>query len=415
MIIVNNNNEKAFDFSYWLENKLTYEDVDEILNSQSTDERQNKFKEEYQKLQLVKGQKELWFSLEEAAYILNGNSFLIYAESDDNHKRNVTVDYVKNKSNDILNNLNELLHERKEDYIKHFGKEGLESYIQSIKPEKRGFSSNKMKHVNAQMIDEMLRDSINKPEKLKYGNIKTEEVLPSKEEIIKYIYNSECIKNKESLIEYLHQISYRLGQTLSNSSNLLMNISMLKTIVKETRRDVQNIHRRNDIDVKIKYDSLKNDYIKLLEKCIKFSNEYVDILDIKHIFNIYNVKRIVFNASNNTNIWNIPDINNKELIAQDLKKFVDARKAQYLKDVDWSKNQIFKNLKEIEETPIEFFNGTMEIERIADWMYRNKTKVAYQIINQNFDDVYNLLNGMLKSEYTIITSIIRFWYDLNQK
>ncbi|PTF04606.1 hypothetical protein BUY81_14610, partial [Staphylococcus equorum] len=104
-----------------------------------------------------------------------------------------------------------------------------------------------------------------------------------------------------------------------------------------------------------------------------------------------------------------------ELIAQDLKKIVDARKAQYLKDVDWSKNQIFKNLKEIEETPIEFFNGTMEIERIADWMYRNKTKVAYQIINQNFDDVYNLLNGMLKSEYTIITSIIRFWYDLNQK
>ncbi|RIO19771.1 hypothetical protein BUZ83_12160 [Staphylococcus saprophyticus] len=57
----------------------------------------------------------------------------------------------------------------------------------------------------------------------------------------------------------------------------------------------------------------------------------------------------------------------------------------------------------------------MEITRISDWMYRNKTKVAYQIINKNFNDVYDLLNGMLKSEYINIIGFLRFWYDMNQK
>lgn len=415
MIIVKSNREEIFDFNYWLEHNLTLYDIERILNTQSIDKEQQKFKIEYQKLQLIEEEKELWFSLKEAAYILNGNSFLIYDESDEKDKRNVSTDYVKNKSNDILKNIDELLSERKEDYIKQFGTKGLESYLQSIKPQKKSFALSKMKHVNAQMIEEILRVNISRSEEIKFRNLKTEDILPSKEEITKYINYNSCLKNNDIVIEYLDKVSTELGQALSDSSNFLNNISFLKTIIKEVREDVQNIHRNFEIDVKGKYDLLKNDYIKLLERCIKFSNEYVDILDIKLIFNIYNVKRIVFNASNNTNIWDMPDINNEEFIAQDIKKYVDDRKTQYLKDIDWSKNHIFKNLEEIEENPIEFLNGTMEIERITDWMYRNKTKLAYQIINQNFDDVYDLLNGMLRSEYTIITSIFRFWYDLNQR
>lgn len=415
MIIVKSNREEIFDFNYWLEHNLTLYDIERILNTQSIDKEQQKFKIEYQKLQLIEEEKELWFSLKEAAYILNGNSFLIYDESDEKDKRNVSTDYVKNKSNDILKNIDELLSERKEDYIKQFGTKGLESYLQSIKPQKKSFALSKMKHVNAQMIEEILRVNISRSEEIKFRNLKTEDILPSKEEITKYINYNSCLKNNDIVIEYLDKVSTELGQALSDSSNFLNNISFLKTIIKEVREDVQNIHRNFEIDVKGKYDLLKNDYIKLLERCINFSNEYVDILDIKLIFNIYNVKRIVFNASNNTNIWDMPDINNEEFIAQDIKKYVDDRKTQYLKDIDWSKNHIFKNLEEIEENPIEFLNGTMEIERITDWMYRNKTKLAYQIINQNFDDVYDLLNGMLRSEYTIITSIFRFWYDLNQR
>lgn len=139
MIIVKSNREEIFDFNYWLEHNLTLYDIERILNNQSIDKEQQKFKIEYQKLQLIEEEKELWFSLKEAAYILNGNSFLIYAESDEKDKRNVSADYVKNKSNDILNNIDELLSERKEDYIKQFGTKGLESYLQSIKPQKRVF------------------------------------------------------------------------------------------------------------------------------------------------------------------------------------------------------------------------------------------------------------------------------------
>ncbi|GAB1613238.1 hypothetical protein HB162lentus_18830 [Mammaliicoccus lentus] len=415
MIVVKSNREEIFDFNYWLEHNLSFYDIERILNYQSIDKEQQKFKIEYQKLPLIEEQKELWFSLKEAAYILNGNSFLIYAESDENDKRNVSVDYVKNKSNDILNNIDKLLKERKEDYIKHYGTKGLESYVQSIKPQKKSFSLSKMKHINAQMIDEILRVNISRSEEIKFRNIKTEDVLPSKEEITKYINYDSCLKNKDSVIEYLNNISTELGQALSDSSKFLNNISFLKTIVKEVKEDVQSMHRNLGIDVQVKYKDIKNEYIKLLRMCEKFSNDYINIIDIEHIFNTYADIHILYNDTDNTEIIYMPDINSEHQIAKNFKNFIDSRKKQYLMDIDWSKHYIYKNLNKIEENPTTFLNGTMEIARISDWMYRNKTKVAYQIINQNFNDAYDLLNGMLKSEYINIIGFLRFWYDMNQK
>lgn len=415
MIIVKSNREEIFDFKYWLEHNLTLYDIERILNTQSIDKEQQKFKLEYQKLQLIEEEKELWFSLKEAAYVLNGNSFLIYAESDENDKRNVSADYVKNKSNDILNNIDELLSERKEDYIKRFGTKGLESYLQSIKPQKKSFALSKMKHVNAQMIDEILRVNISKSEEIKFRNLKTEDILPSKEEITKYINYNGFLKNNASVIEYLNKVSSELGKGLSDSSKFLSNISFLKTIVKEVREDVQNIHRNFGIDVEVKYKNIKTEYIKLIRMCNNFSKDNKNIIDIEHIFNIYADIQILYNDTNENEIINIPVINNEQQIAKNLKNFVDSRKKQYLMDIDWSKHYIYKNLNKIEEDPTTFFNGTMEIARISDWMYRNKTKVAYQIINQNFNDAYDLLNGMLKNEYINIIGFLRFWYVMNQK
>lgn len=415
MIIVKSNREEIFDFNYWLEHNLSFYDIERILNYQSIDKEQQKFKIEYQKLPLIEEQKELWFSLKEAAYILNGNSFLIYAESDENDKRNVSVDYVKNKSNDILNNIDKLLKERKKDYIKRYGTKGLESYVQSIKPQKRCFSLSKMKHINAQMIDEILRANISRSEEIKFRNIKTEDVLPSKEEITKYINYDSSLKNNDSVIEYLNKVSTELGQALSDSSKFLNNISFLKTIVKEVKEDVQNMHRNLGVDVQVKYKNMKNEYIKLLRMCKKFSNDYVNIIDIEHIFNTYADIQILCNDTDDTKIINFPDINNEQQIAKNLKNFIDSRKKQYLMDIDWSKYSIYKNLNKIEENPTTFPNGTMEIARISDWMYRNKTKVAYQIINQNFNDAYDLLNGMLKNEYINIIGFLRVWYDMNKK
>ncbi|MEX3489148.1 hypothetical protein [Staphylococcus warneri] len=415
MIIVKSNREEIFDFNYWLEHNLTLYDIERILNTQSIDKEQQKFKIEYQKLQLIEEEKELWFSLKEAAYILNGNSFLIYAESDEKDKRNVSADYVKNKSNDILNNIDELLSERKEDYIKQFGTKGLESYLQSIKPQKKSFSLSKMKHINAQMIDEILRVNISRSEEIKFRNIKTEDVLPSKEEITKYINYDSCLKNNDSVIEYLNKISTELGKALSDSSNFLNKISFLKTIVKEVREDVQNIHSNFGIGIQAKYESIKNEYIKLLKMCQKISNDYVDILDIEYIFSTYADVNIIFNGSDDANIINISYINNEQHITKNFKNFIDSRKKQYLMDIDWSKHYIYKNLNKIEENPTTFLNGTMEITRISDWMYRNKTKVAYQIINKNFNDAYDLLNGMLKNEYSNLIRLLRSYYDWKQR
>ena len=53
MIIVKSNREEIFDFNYWLEHNLTLYDIERILNTQSIDKEQQKFKIEYQKLQLI--------------------------------------------------------------------------------------------------------------------------------------------------------------------------------------------------------------------------------------------------------------------------------------------------------------------------------------------------------------------------
>lgn len=415
MIIVKSNKEKNFDFNYWLEHKLTFYDIDRILSNQSTDKEQQKFKMEYQKLQMIEEPKELWFSLKEAAYILNGNSFLNYAESDDKDKKNVNIDYVKNKSNEILKNVDILLSDRKSDSLKQYGTKGLESYSQNVKPQKKKFTSSKMKHVNTHMIDEMLRDNITKLEKLNSGNITIEEVLPTKEEIKKYINYNNCLKNNDRVIEYLNNISTNLGKALSDSSNFLNKISLLKTIVKEVRKDVQNIHSNFGIGIQAKYESIKNEYIKLLKMCQKISNDYVDILDIEYIFSTYADVNIIFNGSDDANIINISYINNEQHITKNFKNFLDKRKKQYLEGVDWSRHYIFKNLNKIEENPTTFLNGTMEIARISDWMYRNKTKVTYQLIDQNFNDAYDLLTGMLKNEYSNLIRLLRSYYDWKQR
>ncbi|MCG1652523.1 hypothetical protein K4T66_07015 [Staphylococcus epidermidis] len=413
MIIVKNNKEKIFDFNYWLEHKLTFYDIEKILNNESIDKEQQKFKIEYQKLQMIEEPKELWFSLKEAAYILNGYSFLNYAESDDKDERSFNIDYVKNKSNEILKNVDILLSDRKNDSIKQYGTKGLESYSHNIKPQKKKFISSKMKHVNTRMIDEMLRDNTTKLEKLNSGNIAIEEVLPSKEEIKKYINYDNHLKNNDRVLEYLNNISTKLGKALFNSSNFLNKISFLKTMVKEVRKNVQNIHSDFSSDIQSKYESIKSEYIKLLKMCQEFSNDYVDILDIEHIFNIYVDVRIISNDADDANIINISYINNEQHITKNFKNFVDTRKKQYLAEVDWSRHYIFKNLNKIEEHPTTFLNGTMEIARISDWMYRNKTKVAYQLINQNFNDAYDLLQGMLKNEYSNLIRLLKSYYDWN--
>ncbi|PTI03143.1 hypothetical protein BU087_12255, partial [Staphylococcus warneri] len=129
---------------------------------------------------------------------------------------------------------------------------------------------------------------------------------------------------------------------------------------------------------------------------------------------IFDTKKIVLNLSYYTKMWEVPDINNEQPINNNLQKFVDLKKKKYLNNVHWSKNKILKQLNEIEVKPVTLKDGTSETERVAEWMYRNKTKVVYEIINKEFDDVYDLLNGMLKSEYTELMGYMRIWHNLSK-
>lgn len=306
---------------------------------------------------------------------------------------------MKNKSNNILNNIQNGTNQNWNEY--HY-------------PKKRKFAFKKVKYVNEDMIDEILRDDVTKPEKIKRGNISIEELLPNQNRIAKYIRQNENIHNKSIMIDYLNQLSDTLAKSLDDVRYFSNKLSLFKSVIKDSRETAQNIHRDHDIDNKEKYELLKKEYSNLLENCIRFSNEYLDILDIKNIFNIFDTKKIVLNMSDYTKMWEIPNINNEQPINNNLQKFVGLKKKKYLNNVHWSKNKILKQLNEIEVKPVTLKDGTSETERVAEWMYRNKTKVIYEIINKEFDDVHELLNGMLKSEYTELMGYMRIWHNLSK-
>ncbi|MBF2756595.1 hypothetical protein [Staphylococcus sp. GDY8P57P] len=394
MIIINNKGINDFDFSFWMNNQLTADNIDEILEASDLSMEQEFFKDNYKKILDIDGKQERWYSLEEAAYIINGNYFSIYEE--DSKKRNVTTDYVKNKSNNILNNIQNRTNQNWNEY--HY-------------PQKRKFAFKKAKYVNEDMIDEILRDDVTKPEKIKQGNISIAELLPNQNRIAEYIRYNDYIYNKSIMIDYLNQLSNTLAQSLDDVRNFSNKLSLFKSVIKVSREAAENIHRSQDIDNKEKYELLKKEYSNLLENCLRFSNKYLDILDIKSIFNIYDTKKIVLNMSDYTKMWEITDVNNEQPIKNDLQKFVDLKKKKYSNNVHWSKNKILKQLNEIEVNPVVLKEGISEIERVAEWMYRNKTKVVYGIINKEFDDVYELLNGILKSEYTKLMGYMRIWYN----
>ncbi|MDS3929984.1 hypothetical protein RJC24_11330 [Staphylococcus epidermidis] len=395
MIIINNEKVIDLDFSFWLNNQLTMKDIYNILETSDLSEEQKSFKNNYKKFESIEGEQERWYSLEEATYIINGNYFLTYNE--DIKKRNVTLDFVKNKTNNILNNIKNGTNQNCNEY--HY-------------PQKRKFPSKKIKYVNESMIDEILRDDVTKPEKIEFGNLPSKELLPNQDKIVNYIQGFKHIHNKKLIIDYLNQLSITMAQSLDDLRYFSNRLSRLKDNIQFSRKIAQNIHRNGDIDTKEKYDRLKAEYSNLLKRCIQFSNKYLDIIDIKNIFNIYDTRRIVINMSDNVKVWDIPDINNEQIIKDDLKKFVNLKKEQYLGDARWSRNKILEDLNEIEVNPTTSLNGTTEMDIVAEWMYKNKTKVAHDIINRELNTIYELLNGMLKAEYTQFMIYIRTSYDL---
>ncbi|MGC9638651.1 hypothetical protein ACO2FG_12010 [Staphylococcus epidermidis] len=176
------------------------------------------------------------------------------------------------------------------------------------------------------MIDEILRDDVTKPEKIEFGNLPSKELLPDQDKIVNYIQGFKHIHNKKMIIDYLNQLSITMAQSLDDVRYFSNRLSILKDHIQNSRKIAQNIHRHRDIGTNEKYERLKAEYSSLLKKCIQFSNKYLDIIDIKNIFDIYDTKRIVINMSDNVKIWDIPDINNEQIIKDDLKKICEFKK-----------------------------------------------------------------------------------------
>ena len=119
----------------------------------------------------------------------------------------------------------------------------------------------KVKYVNEDMIDEILRDDVTKPEKIKRGNISIEELLPNQNRIAKYIRQNENIHNKSIMIDYLNQLSDTLAKSLDDVRYFSNKLSLFKSVIKDSREIAQNIHRDHDIDNKEKYELLKKNIV----------------------------------------------------------------------------------------------------------------------------------------------------------
>ena len=79
VIIINNKGINDLDFNYWMNNQLTDDNIEEILEGSDL-VWNKKFLKVIIKILGDRWQKERWYSLEEAAYIINGNYFSIYEE-----------------------------------------------------------------------------------------------------------------------------------------------------------------------------------------------------------------------------------------------------------------------------------------------------------------------------------------------
>ncbi|MDK9870118.1 MULTISPECIES: hypothetical protein [Staphylococcus] len=392
MIIAKNKNLDdgvTLDFSYLIENKMTFnqfcelisensnydfieyvdlirtikeydrERLDNLIDSKFSDMKTEEVQllKTYTKLYFFKDF-DIWYSKKEIVYILQGYEFIGF-----------------NGLDEIIDN------PIKENSIKNLSLKLPDEYKGRKKTGKTG---NSELYLNRDGIDELMYSikAYNKKETLLNNPSKRHIILSDSDEKIAEYINDFNFDNPSEIITYIINNRNNMIYSLKKSNSIYDALDLLKLHYKEAKDYAEKIYKCSNMKNSEKLMALE----KLGLNCVNYAFNQSDKNFITKAF-LLNVHKLIqkYKLAEPSRI-------------SEYKKLISSQKNELLATFDYTKQEVKNSLKEIENINDEY-KGVFEIDTIAEWVYRKKTAFARKIINDDSEKMFKYMNKLLFTTY----------------
>lgn len=392
MIIAKNKNlddSITLDFSYLIENKMTFnqfcelisensnydfieyvalirtikkydrERLDNLIDSEFSDMKTEEVQllKTYTKLYFFKDF-DIWYSKKEIVYILQGYEFIGF-----------------NGLDEIIDN------PIKESSIKNLSLKLPDEYKGRKKTGKTG---NSELYLNRDGIDELMYSikAYNKKETLLNNPSKRHIILSDSDEKIDEYINDFNFDNPSEIITYIINNRNNMIYSLKKSNSIYDALVLLKLHYKEAKDDAEKIYKCSKMKNSEKFMALE----KLGLNCVNYAFNQSDKNFITKAF-LLNVHKLIqkYKLAEPSRI-------------SEYKKLISSQKNELLATFDYTKQEVKNSLKEIENINGEY-KGVFEIDTIAEWVYRKKTAFAKKIIKDDSEKMFKYMNELLFTTY----------------
>lgn len=392
MIIAKNKNLDdgvTLDFSYLIENKMTFnqfcelisensnydfieyvdlirtikeydrERLDNLIDSKFSDMKTEEVQllKTYTKLYFFKDF-DIWYSKKEIVYILQGYEFIGF-----------------NGLDEIIDN------PIKENSIKNLSLKLPDEYKGRKKTGKTG---NSELYLNRDGIDELMYSikAYNKKETLLNNPSKRHIILSDSDEKIAEYINDFNFDNPSEIITYIINNRNNMIYSLKKSNSIYDALVLLKLHYKEAKDYAEKIYKCSNMKNSEKLMALE----KLGLNCVNYAFNQSDKNFITKAF-LLNVHKLIqkYKLAEPSRI-------------SEYKKLISSQKNELLATFDYTKQEVKNSLKEIENINDEY-KGVFEIDTIAEWVYRKKTAFARKIINDDSEKMFEYMNKLLFTTY----------------
>ncbi|MCI2854841.1 hypothetical protein [Staphylococcus hominis] len=392
MIIAKNKNLDdgvTLDFSYLIENKMTFnqfcelisensnydfneyvdlirtikkydrERLDNLIDSEFSDMKTEEVQllKTYAKLYFFKDF-DIWYSKKEIVYILQGYEFIGF-----------------NGLDEIIDN------PIKENSIKNLSLKLPDEYKGRKKTGKTG---NSELYLNRDGIDALMYSikAYNKKETLLNNPSKRYIILSDSDEKIAEYINDFNFDNPSEIITYIINNRNNMIYSLKKSNSIYDALVLLKLHYKEAKDYAEKIYKCSNMKNSEKLMALE----KLGLNCVNYAFNLSDKNFITKAF-LLNVHKLIqkYKLAEPSRI-------------SEYKKLISSQKNELLATFDYTKQEVKNSLKEIENINGEY-KGVFEIDTIAEWVYRKKTAFARKIIEDDSEKIFEYMNKLLFTTY----------------
>ncbi|MGK8298522.1 hypothetical protein ACRS2G_12985 [Staphylococcus epidermidis] len=392
MIIAKNKNLDdgvTLDFSYLIENKMTFNQFCELISENSNhdfgeyvdlirtikkydkERLDNLIYSEFsdmetEEVQLLKTYTKLyffkdfdiWYSKKEIVYILQGYEFIGF-----------------NGLDEIIDN------PIKENSIKNLSLKLPDEYKGRKKTGKTG---NSELYLSRDGIDELMYSikAYNKKETLLNNPSKRHIILSDSDEKIAEYINDFNFDNPSEIITYIINNRNNMIYSLKKSNSIYDALVLLKSHYKEAKDYAEKIYKCSNMKNSEKLMALE----KLGLNCVNYAFNQSDKKFITKVF-LLNVHKLIqkYKLAEPSRI-------------NEYKKLISSQKNELLATFDYTKQEVKNSLKEIENINGEY-KGVFEIDTIAEWVYRKKTAIARKIIKDDSEKIFEYMNKLLFTTY----------------